>query len=166
MKPLILILAFLCIAASPRDVTDTLIRMDRLLGDTEALGAVPTLKQDGRVTSGFGRPRPGHKHAGLDIVNAPGTPIRAVGGGTVTHSGWEPGGYGINIVVHYGNLDVLYGHLRLAYVRVGDKVKRGQVIGEMGATGRCSPVGATHLHLEYRINGVPCDPMRFIIGNE
>lgn len=161
MKYAVLILAFLCIAASPRDNTEALLGMSYLL-DMD-LGAYPgILPAQGRVTSGYGFRRDPitrgiRYHRGLDICNVRGTVVRASGGGTVTYAGWRQG-YGYCIEITSGRLTTLYGHLLTIGVPVGRKVKRGDRIGCMGDSGRAT---GYHLHYETRINEVPVDPAKY-----
>ena len=83
----------------------------------------------------------------------------AAADGVVIYTGWDPYGYGNHVIVdHGGGLSTLYGHLTQYYVKVGDRVARGQVIAKMGSTGRST---GTHLHFETRINGVAVNPTQF-----
>ncbi|HEY0330588.1 MAG TPA: M23 family metallopeptidase [Rhodopseudomonas sp.] len=115
-------------------------------------------------TSGFGvrtdpflgRPA---MHTGLDFRAAMGDPVRATANGKVTSAGWA-GGYGRMIEVDHGNgLATRYGHLSEISVKVGDPIKIGQVIGEVGSTGRST---GPHLHYETRIDGEAVDPQKFL----
>ncbi|MBB5045861.1 murein DD-endopeptidase MepM/ murein hydrolase activator NlpD [Rhodopseudomonas rhenobacensis] len=115
-------------------------------------------------TSGFGvrsdpflgRPA---MHTGLDFRAAMGDPVRATANGKVTSAGWA-GGYGRMIEVDHGNgLATRYGHLSEISVKVGDAIKIGQVIGEVGSTGRST---GPHLHYETRIDGEAVDPQKFL----
>jgi murein DD-endopeptidase MepM/ murein hydrolase activator NlpD len=115
-------------------------------------------------TSGFGvrsdpflgRPA---MHTGLDFRAAVGDPVRATAHGKVIASGWQ-GGYGRMVEVDHGNgLSTRYGHLSAINVKVGETVKIGQVIGEVGSTGRST---GPHLHYETRVDGEAVDPQRFL----
>ncbi|MBI3385803.1 peptidoglycan DD-metalloendopeptidase family protein [Candidatus Gottesmanbacteria bacterium] len=99
-------------------------------------------------------------HMALDIAN-PGLPgIAAAGDGVVSLVEYLRYGYGQHIVIDHGNgFSTLYGHMSEIYVRVGDRVARGQIIGKMGSTGRST---GPHLHFEVRINGVPVDPRPYL----
>jgi murein DD-endopeptidase MepM/ murein hydrolase activator NlpD len=100
--------------------------------------------------------RPIRFHAGLDICNVKGTPIKAVAAGTVIFAGWQQGyGYCVEIR-HTKALTTLYGHLCTIGVYVGEEVYRGQPIGCMGSTGTRST--GDHTHFETRLHGVPVDP--------
>jgi murein DD-endopeptidase MepM/ murein hydrolase activator NlpD len=115
-------------------------------------------------TSGFGvrsdpflgRPA---MHTGLDFRAAMGDPVRATANGKVASAGWT-GGYGRMVEIDHGNgLSTRYGHLSEINVRVGDQIKIGQVIGEVGSTGRST---GPHLHYETRIDGEAVDPQKFL----
>ncbi|AHM04913.1 Peptidase, M23/M37 family [Roseibacterium elongatum DSM 19469] len=117
-----------------------------------------------RMTSPFGWRRDpingGRRmHNGTDFAGARGTPILAGGDGVVTYAG-RMSGYG-NIVEirHAFGLSTRYGHLSRIRVSEGERVSRGQLIGDMGNTGRST---GTHLHYEVRRNNDPVNPMTFI----
>ncbi|MEM6450530.1 MAG: M23 family metallopeptidase [Cyanobacteria bacterium P01_D01_bin.105] len=85
-------------------------------------------------------------HEGIDFIGDVGDKIAAAGDGVVLESGWK-GGYGITVVVDHGNgYETLYAHLSGTKVAVGDRVKRGQIVGYLGNTGR-----STGPHLHYGI---------------
>lgn len=111
----------------------------------------------GRV-SPFGGGRQFHK--GLDISSRAGTPIIAPAEGSVILSGHD-GAYGNSVEInHGGGIVTKYAHMQRAAVRQGDWVRRGQVIGYVGMTGRAT---GPHLHYEVRLNGAPVNPMRYIL---
>jgi len=113
---------------------------------------------NGSVTSGFGY-RWGSLHAGIDIANGTGTPIRAAKAGTVILAGWN-GGYGNCIVIdHGGGFSTLYGHMTRLRASEGQRVSQGDLIGDMGSTGNST---GSHLHFETRLNGSPQDPSRYL----
>jgi murein DD-endopeptidase MepM/ murein hydrolase activator NlpD len=113
----------------------------------------------GRVSSGFGM-RHGAHHDGVDIPAKAGTPVRAAEAGRVIHSGNSLAGYGnLVIIKHAGNLSTVYAHNRRNLVRVGEFVERGQVIAEVGRTGRAT---ANHVHFEVRRNGSPRNPLDYL----
>lgn len=98
-------------------------------------------------------------HTGLDFRGQTGDPVRATANGKVVTSGYQ-GGYGRMIEIDHGNgLSTRYGHLSASNVRVGEIVKIGQVIGEVGSTGRST---GPHLHYETRIDGEAVDPQKFL----
>lgn len=117
-----------------------------------------------RYTSGFGNrndPFNGstRKHEGQDLAGAYGTPIYATADGTVTYAGWE-NGYGRLIKIqHDFGVETRYGHLSGIRVEVGQRVSRGDRIGDMGNSGRST---GTHLHYEIRLSGTAINPMTFI----
>jgi murein DD-endopeptidase MepM/ murein hydrolase activator NlpD len=119
----------------------------------------------GWVTSGFGgREDPWTaeraNHAGLDIAAPHGKPVQAPGDGTVLFAGVE-GGYGNVIVLDHGHgIRTRYGHLSRMNVRAGDRVKRADLLGAVGSTGRST---GPHLHYEVRVNGVPQNPRKFLL---
>jgi len=116
------------------------------------------LKSAFRFTSGFGG-RWGRLHAGVDLAGTYGSPIYATADGVVTHAGWE-NGYGNMVeITHPYGLKTRYGHMSAVKVSVGQKVSRGDRIGDMGSTGRST---GTHLHYEVRVGDEPVNPMSFI----
>lgn len=112
------------------------------------------------ISSHFGpRPSPGgigsKYHQGLDIAFPMGTQILACESGTVTTAGWN-GGLGKCVIIkHGGKLETVYGHMSEIKVKSGQKVVRGQVIGEVGSTGNST---GSHLHLGVRVNGSYVNP--------
>ena len=100
-------------------------------------------------------------HPAIDISNLGGGPIRASDSGTVVTAGFvDSSGYGNRVVIDHGNgYTTLYGHLSANYVRVGQQVAKGAVIGQMGSTGRSTGV---HVHLEIRKNGAALNPLSFL----
>jgi murein DD-endopeptidase MepM/ murein hydrolase activator NlpD len=113
----------------------------------------------GRLSQGYGR-----GHDGIDIAGYRGTPIRAAAIGVVSYVGWNPwdqhGRAFMVVVAHPGGFETLYGHcLPARAVRVGEVVKKGEVIGYMGNTGRSTGV---HLHLELRRGRSTLNPLAFL----
>ena len=140
-----------------------------LLSDLEAylkvLSKVPIGKPcQGYISSHFGRrkdPFTGKPafHTGIDIVGYPGTPVKATADGKVIYAG-NHSGYGKVVVIRHGfGYSTLYGHLKKIEVRAGQKVKRGQIIGYLGNTGRST---GPHLHYEVRRYGRYLNPSRYI----
>lgn len=111
-----------------------------------------------RYTSGFGR-RWGRAHEGIDMAGSMGSPVYATADGTVVHAGWENGYGNLIRIKHDFGIETRYGHLSKVRVTVGQKVSRGERIGDMGNTGRST---GTHLHYEVRTNGTAVNPMTFI----
>lgn len=100
-------------------------------------------------------------HPGIDVANRSAPGIAAADGGVVTVAGWPDGnGYGNRVVLDHGNgYTSLYAHLSNIYVSVGQTVSRGQLIGQMGSTGRST---GTHLHLEIHYKGVALNPLSIL----
>ena len=117
-----------------------------------------------RYTSGFGgrndpMGRGYRQHDGQDFAGAYGTAIFATADGVVTHAGWGDG-YGRLIKIqHAFGIETRYAHLSQIRVEVGQKVSRGDRIGDMGNSGRST---GTHLHYEIRLGGSAVNPMTFI----
>ncbi len=110
------------------------------------------------VTSPYG-PRGQRHHDGLDISGDSGDPIYAAQAGTVTYSGWM-NGYGNTVILDHGNgVTTLYGHANSLYVRRGQGVTRGEVIGAVGATGNAT---GDHVHFEIAWAGVAIDPRQML----
>jgi hypothetical protein len=132
----------------------------------EPLWSAPfVLPIDGRGTSGFGSPRryaPGGRvsyHFGTDLAAPTGTPVAASNAGVVSVADFFPIKGGLVIVDHGGGVASLYFHQSRLLVAAGERVERGQVIGEVGTTGLSS---GPHLHWEVRIAGVPTDPLAWV----
>ena len=138
------------------------INLFRIAADKTPVGL--PVRGNFRYTSGFGfRNDPkgaGRRmHAGVDFAAARGTPITASADGVVTFAGTQSG-YGRLVKIrHAFGIETRYAHLSKIHINVGQKVSRGDHIGDMGATGR---VTGTHLHYEVRINGNPVNPMTYI----
>ena len=129
--------------------------------------AVPSDKpvKSAAFTSGYGvrsDPFQGRAalHAGIDLAGAVGTPIYATADGIITTAGYNSGGYGNLIKIDHGRgIETRYGHLSKMSVRAGRRVKRGDLIGRMGSTGRST---GSHLHYEVRIDGRAVNPVPFM----
>ncbi len=124
----------------------------------------PVANKDLKYTaSGYGRRiDPIYKtvkfHHGMDFSANTGTPVYATGNGTVTSSGWESG-YGITIEIEHGfGYQTRYAHLSKSQVRRGQKVKRGEVIGLVGSTGKST---GPHLHYEVVNKGRKVNPVNY-----
>jgi murein DD-endopeptidase MepM/ murein hydrolase activator NlpD len=113
------------------------------------------LPTHGRIFSGFGRPRPGHLHHGIDIAAPTGTPVWTTAAGTVSSVRVRQG-YGLTVIVDHGDgRQTLYAHLGAATVHAGEQVAAGAVVGQVGVSGVTT---GPHLHFETRTNGVAHDP--------
>ncbi len=122
----------------------------------------------GIITSGFGyrkSPFTGRRefHRGIDILNKEGTPVIAPADGIVKKIS-KNALWGLNILISHGyNIETQYGHLKEVLVKKRQKVKRGDIIGRVGKTGRTT---GPHLHYQIWVNGVPVNPMDYIIEGE
>ena len=135
------------------------------------LQATPTIApitHNGWISSRFGyrispyTQRPS-LHQGLDIAARPGTPVKATGHGVVTYSGYD-GGYGKLVSIDHGyGIVTRYGHNSEVFVKIGQKVTRGEVIATVGNTGRTT---GPHLHYEVRLNDLPVNPENYILSDE
>ncbi|MBF0273988.1 MAG: M23 family metallopeptidase [Nitrospinae bacterium] len=120
----------------------------------------------GWITSGFGyRSSPFNgirkMHEGIDIVAKRGTPVIAPAAGVVVKAG-RVNGYGLLVEIKHGyGLLTKYGHNSKLLVKEGQKVKRGQIISKVGSSGRST---GPHLHYEVVLNGVPINPLNYIIN--
>ncbi len=140
--------------------------LSALRGKKDILAATPTIwPATGFVSSTFGgRSSPfgrgGQFHKGLDISNRMGTPIVAPAEGTVILAGAD-GAYGNSVEIdHGGGIITKYAHMQRLSVKQGQWLKRGENIGYVGMSGRTT---GPHLHYEVRLNGVPVNPMRYIL---
>ncbi len=130
--------------------------------------AIPSRQpvDDVSLTSSFGvrnDPFNGSRrmHQGIDIPGPVGTPIYATADGVVERSTWV-NGYGNLVELNHGNgLQTRYGHLSKLIAQPNERVRRGQLIGLMGSTGRST---GSHLHYEVRIAGAAVNPMPYIEG--
>lgn len=99
------------------------------------------------------------RHNGVDIPAPYGTPIYATADGIVGRA-QRLGGYGNYVEIEHGNaIETRYGHMSSFVVQPGQQVKKGDVIGYVGSTGRST---GNHLHYEVRIDGEPVNPMPFV----
>ncbi|MHA3978434.1 DUF5930 domain-containing protein [Halovulum sp. GXIMD14794] len=122
------------------------------------------VRQAHRFTSGFGSrrdPKTGGRraHNGIDLAGPRGTHIEATADGVVVHAGWQSGFGKLIKVRHAYGFETYYAHLNKIHVKVGDRIARGEHIGDMGTTGRSTGV---HLHYEVRLGGSPVNPLTYI----
>ena len=121
-----------------------------------------------QMASGFGyRTDPFTKarkmHEGMDFTAKIGTPIFATGDGIVERADNSASGFGNHIVIRHGfGYETLYGHLSKYKCRAGQRVKRGDIIGYVGSTGRSE---GPHLHYEVHKGGKAVNPLNFYYGN-
>ncbi len=146
---------------------DILKRLDELNLYRIAIQKTPfamPVKSAFRFTSGFGYrrdPKGGgtRMHEGVDFAAATGTPIYATADGVVVEAGWDSG-YGRSVVIRHGfGIETRYAHLSRIHVNAGQRVSRGERIGDMGSSGRST---GTHLHYEVRVGGVAVNPMTYL----
>jgi len=140
---------------------------DKLLA---AIPAIQPVKNENlkRMVSGFGyRTDPFTKarkmHEGMDFTARTGTPIYATGDGVVARADNTASGFGNHIVIRHGfGYETLYAHLSRYKCRRGQSIKRGDIIGYVGSTGRSE---GPHLHYEVHKNGKVVNPLNFYYGN-
>ncbi len=122
------------------------------------------LPVQGKLISGYGR----HKNtdfntytfnSGIDISAPLGQVVHAAGSGEVIYTGSIKGYGQIIIIDHGGRITTLYAHLSKILIDIGDKVKKGQIVGQVGDSGG---VSSTRLHFEVRVEGKPTDPMNWL----
>lgn len=137
-----------------------------LQNQTSLLSATPSIKPlDGWITSGFGyriSPWTGKRdlHNGIDIAARMGSEVAAAADGVVVFAGIQQG-FGKTIVINHGYDTVTrYAHNSSLYVKIGQKVKRGDTIAAVGNTGHST---GPHLHYEVVKKGKPIDPINFIL---
>ncbi len=150
------------------DQVDELVKnKEQLLSHTPAIQPVSN-KDLSRIASGFGsRIDPVYKtvkfHYGLDFAAPQGTPIYATADGTVTTAGSTGNGYGNHVVIDHGyGYETLFGHMVRVKVNNGQTVKRGEVIGWVGSTGKST---GPHCHYEVHKNGDKIDPIYFFYND-
>ena len=149
------------------DIEKLIDRKEDLLAAIPAIQPVSN-KDLERIASGFGyRIDPVYKitkmHAGLDFTAPTGTPIYATANGTVKLANYNNGGYGNHVVINHGyGYETLYGHMVRIKARVGQKVKRGDIIGWVGSTGKST---GPHCHYEVHKNGNPVDPIYYFYND-
>jgi murein DD-endopeptidase MepM/ murein hydrolase activator NlpD len=135
-----------------------------------AIPAIQPVKNENlkRMASGFGyRTDPFTKirkmHQGMDFTAPTGSAIYATGDGVVARADAAASGYGNHVVIRHGfGYETLYGHLSKYKCRAGQKVKRGDIIGYVGSTGRSQ---GPHCHYEVHKDGTPVNPLNFYYGN-
>jgi murein DD-endopeptidase MepM/ murein hydrolase activator NlpD len=152
---------------SYKEIEGMLRNKEKLLASTPAIQPVAN-KDLKRVASGFGsRIDPVYKtikfHAGLDFAAPQGTPIYATADGRVTTAGNTGNGFGNHVEINHGyGYETLYGHMFRIKVRSGQVVKRGEVIGWVGSTGKST---GPHLHYEVHKGGRSLDPIYFFYND-
>ena len=122
----------------------------------------------GRISSEFGPRKTPTKnastnHSGIDIAVPIGTPVKTISSGTVTKAGASKG-YGVAVFIDHGiingkHVTSEYGHLSKTDVKVGDKIKAGQIVAKSGNSGYSS---GPHLHITIKENNIPVNPRKYI----
>ena len=154
-------------AKSYNTIGDMVKNKEKLLLSIPAIQPVSN-KDLTRIASGFGyRIDPVYKvtkfHAGLDFTAPLGTPIYATADGVVKEASFNAGGYGNHVVINHGfGYQTLYGHMYKIKSHVGQSVKRGEVIGYVGSTGKST---GPHCHYEVHKNGTPVDPIYYFYND-
>lgn len=146
---------------------DLSVLEQKFVAQSQLLSSTPSIAPvRGILTDGFGgrsdpfTGEPG-THNAVDISSAVGQPVRAPADGLVVKAEWA-NGYGNCVYLAHGyGFSTRYGHLSSFNVRPGDKVKRGDVIGYVGSTGRST---GPHLHYEVRLNNNPVNPLEYILN--
>ena len=152
---------------SYNEIDNLLKNKEQLLSHTPAIQPVSN-KDLERIASGFGyRIDPIYKtikkHEGLDFAAPIGTPIYATADGTVTTAGNKGNGFGNHVIINNGyGYETLYGHMVRVKSREGQTVKRGEIIGYVGSTGKSS---GPHCHYEVHKNGQKIDPIYFFYND-
>jgi len=148
--------------------------INEMIKDKQKLiAAIPSIqpvsnKDLNRIASGFGYRidpiyKSTHYHAGLDFTAPQGTPIYATADGVVKEAGFSTGGYGNHVVLNHGfGYETVYGHMYRVKARAGQRVKRGEVIGYVGSTGKST---GPHCHYEVHRGGVPVDPVYYFYND-
>lgn len=152
---------------SYNEIDKLVLNKEELLSHTPAIQPVSN-KDLTRVASGFGyRIDPIYKttkmHAGIDFTAPQGTPVYATANGRVTTAGNSGNGYGNHVIINHGyGYETLYGHMVRVKARNGQVVKRGEVIGWVGNTGKST---GPHLHYEVHKNNSRIDPVYFFYND-
>ena len=158
----------LTLSTRGEELTPDALRANRVIDELDRLNIYRLAAQQApfampvrgsfRYTSGFGM-RWGRMHSGTDFAGPHGMPIYATADGVVTEAEWSSG-YGRMVTIqHAFGIETRYAHLSRIRVREGERVSRGDRIGDMGNTGRST---GTHLHYEVRVGGKAVNPMIYI----
>jgi murein DD-endopeptidase MepM/ murein hydrolase activator NlpD len=146
----------------------SLSELEKLLQNKkEMLAHTPSIwPTRGWVTSGFGfrtNPFTGltQMHEGVDISNRVGTPVVASADGIISDTGNDLVHGKLLVISHGFGMISRYAHLNKILVKVGQKVKRGDKVAEIGMSGRTT---GPHLHYEVKLNGIPVNPMRYVLN--
>jgi murein DD-endopeptidase MepM/ murein hydrolase activator NlpD len=120
----------------------------------------------GRISSPYGyreHPKTGERdfHSGMDIAADPGVPVKATADGIVSFAGWSGGSGNLVALEHGSGFSTFYAHNRVVVVKVGQKIKRGDILSYVGSTGSST---GPHLHYEVWKEGKSLNPSNFIEG--
>jgi murein DD-endopeptidase MepM/ murein hydrolase activator NlpD len=142
--------------------------LQRMDGAVKSAAYIPSGRPVAKLslTSNFGvRSDPfnggARMHKGIDIPGPIGTPVYATADGIVSRAGWASGYGNLVQISHGGGMETRYGHMSKLIVAANSYVRRGQIIGLMGSTGRST---GSHLHYEVRLDGAAINPMPFVAG--
>ena len=153
---------------------DSYSQIEKLIKNQgEKLASIPEIQPISnrsldRIASGYGmRIDPVYGtpkiHKGLDFTAPQGTPIYATGNGVVKQAGYMEGGYGNHVIINHGyGYQTLYGHMVRIKARAGQRIKRGELIGWVGSTGKST---GPHCHYEVHVNGAEVDPVYFFYND-
>jgi murein DD-endopeptidase MepM/ murein hydrolase activator NlpD len=146
---------------------DLSVLEEKFVAQSQLLSSTPSITPvRGILTDGFGGrsdPFTGERgtHNAVDISSALGQPVKAPADGIVVKAEWA-NGYGNVIYISHGyGYSTRYGHLQSFAVRPGQRLKRGDVVGYVGSTGRST---GPHLHYEVRLNNNPVNPLEYILN--
>ncbi|MBC7651302.1 MAG: M23 family metallopeptidase, partial [Deinococcales bacterium] len=149
------------------EISNMVKNKEKLLAAIPAIQPVSN-KDLTRIASGFGyRIHPiykvGKMHEGLDFTAPQGTPIYATANGTITEAGFNAGGFGNEVRINHGfGYETVYGHMVRIKAKQGQAIKRGEVIGYVGNTGRST---GPHCHYEVHKSGRPVDPIYYFYND-
>jgi len=121
---------------------------------------------DGHITSQYGKrqhPRSGEDefHSGIDIAAEPGMPVKATADGIISFAGWSGGSGNLVVIEHGFGFSTFYAHNKMVAVRIGQKIRRGEVLGYIGSTGNST---GPHVHYEVWQAGSPANPNKYLAG--
>jgi murein DD-endopeptidase MepM/ murein hydrolase activator NlpD len=148
----------------PQKADELELLLEEMVSYRDELDVTPDFwPVEGRITSPFGmRPSPFTRrttfHSGIDIGASSGVPVRAAASGKVVQARYQ-GAYGNYIIIDHGTYTTHYAHLRRFQISADDVVEKGQLIGEVGSTGRST---GPHLHFEIHKKGVPFNPLEML----